>query len=167
MDPIDILSALVACFCTNLESSPGGAPGQCCLVSTAPIIPECCGGVAWVRALQIYPTLQFPAVDQTPSRCRPPMWAMVVELGLDRCAVPVCDDLGNPCCDLEADATNVLLGDFAAMNKTLTCCFPGGNPDAPARDQIVPGPWVVGDPEGGCIRSTMTATIQFTQFCSC
>lgn len=157
-----MLTRLTACFCASLTDSVGGAPADCCLVSAAPVVAECCAGFAWVRVVSIAP------VNQTPSRCIPPTMVMTVELGIDRCAPALCGGLSNPCCASEAEAANVMLGDFAAMQLALGCCMPVKDYSGPAMDQIVLGPWQVGPPEGGgCLRNIMTATITYANQCAC
>jgi hypothetical protein len=161
MFPFDLLSAILACYCQQLNLNPN-PPSECCLVTGAPVVGDCCAGFAWVRVLNIYPTRSFPALDQTPDRCIPPVWAMQVELGIDRCAPAICDTAGNPCCDSELVGVAQQLLDRDAMIRALYCCLPAlDEPGAPRMDEILTGPWVANGAEGGCYSSTMTATIRF------
>jgi hypothetical protein len=136
------------------------------MVASDPVIPNCCEGFAWVRILGM-----TPDYGNRNQKCVPPIWKMVVELGISRCAPPVCGDgMQNPCCENEADAVNVQLGDYAAMVRTLGCCLLprirqedscfGG-------DQILAGPWAVDEPSGGCVSSRMQATITIFGECGC
>lgn len=166
LSPEDILVRLRDCFCEQLALSPGGAPAECCIVATSPVIAQCCAGFAWVRILTAYPSHPFPALTQAAERCLPPVWAMQVELGVSRCAPAPCGPLSNPCCDEELDATLILLGDFTAMVSTLGCCLTPTNGGL-GKDEVVMGPWIVSEPDGGCVESKMTATIRFVNGCSC
>lgn len=161
----EILSTLIACLCEKLALSTGGAPAQCCLISSPAVIASCCAGFAWVRPVGSFPTDVFPAQAYTPTRCLPPTWGLSVELGVARCAPTSCDQQGNPCCEKEATAVTVALSDFDAMKKAVLCCLPAAT--GLLLDEIEIGPWVVGGSEGGCFASTMTATIRYTDNCAC
>jgi hypothetical protein len=164
MDIADILTGLTDCLCEQLAATLPVA--QCCLVASDPIVPSCCNGFAWVRLLDTYPTKNGVTLDQTPDRCLPPVWAMRVELGVERCAPATCDALDNPCCDAERDSVMDLLSDFAAMQRALLCCLPN-LPDGPRKDEVVLGPFRPQAPLGGCVRATMTATIRYLNHCAC
>lgn len=165
MNPADILAALIACFCENLALTTRGAPQNCCIVSGDPVLPDCCAGLAWVRLLSAYPSQSFPQADSKGDRCRPPVWAMVVELGVDRCAVPPCDALSPACCELETNAALDQLSDFEAFRRTLGCCLTQSTDLA--LDEVVMGAWSPGESQGGCQRSTQTATIRWIDICPC
>lgn len=172
MEPFDILTQLAECWCAQLALSIGGAPATCCVVTNSPVIPSCCDGFGWVRMLSITPVYPSNKNGAGPSRCAHPMWSMAVELGVSRCAPPVCGDgMANPCCDNELSASNVQFGDFKAWTLALGCCLVATNPDPYAdsigRDQVTMGVWSVADPEGACVTATGTAAIQFSMFCDC
>lgn len=165
MEALDIMANIQECFCAQLALGPN-PPDQCCLVAGRPAIAECCAGVAWVRMKNIYPTSTFPARSQKAERCIHPVWAISIELGILRCAPETCGPLANPCCDAEFDAVVQLLADRDAMVRTLSCCLQGV-PDAPQLDEIVFGSWDIHDATGGCIGSTMDATVRLLNSCAC
>lgn len=159
-DPAVLLDLLSACVCAQLAESIGGSPATCCVVASPPVIPNCCEGFAWVRAVGISPTEAFPSPGYAPSRCTTPDWILAVEMGVSRCAAKVCDELGNPCCDNEATATAIALSDYAALREAFLCCFTEAA--ELQLDLVEIGPWVPGTPEGTCVQSTMTGNIRFT-----
>lgn len=163
--PADLLAALSACLCENLASTSAGAPGACCVVATAPVVPDCCPGIGWVRVVSAYPSQAFPQPDPRGDRCRPPVWAMVVELGVDRCAPSPCEAMSPACCEMELAAALDQLSDFDALRLTLVCCLPAATDLR--LDEIVLGVWTVGESQGGCLRSTMQATVRWVDSCSC
>lgn len=167
-DPTELLQKLATCWCTALGESVGGAPATCCMVSSDPVIPTCCDGFGWVRMVGL--AAVYPGSGQ-PTRCNHPTWAMHVELGISRCAVCIDDGLQNPCCDNEAAAINLQMGDFAAFTRALGCCLLArpADPyaDSVSSDQVRIGSWVVEDPSGGCVTARGTATISFAMHCTC
>lgn len=150
-----LLAAIQECWCDKLATSLGGAPADCCSISGEPVVADCCSGYAWVRLINAYPTLDFPAQDTEARRCPLGLWAAVIEIGISRCAAQPCDTLGNVCCESEAAASAILLDDFDRMRFVLDCCL--GIPG----DTVVPGQWSVRGPEGGCLTSSMRATFLF------
>lgn len=165
MNPADILAALIACFCENLALTTRGAPANCCIVATDPVVPDCCPGFAWVRILSAYPSQNFPQADARADRCRPPVWAMQVELGVDRCAPSPCDAMSASCCTAETDAALDQLSDFEAFRRTLGCCLTLSTDLG--LDEVVMGVWSTGVSQGGCLRSTQTALIRWIDICPC
>lgn len=166
MTPEELIFKVSQCFCEQLALSIGGAPAACCVVSSDPVIPNCCAGFAWVRITGIRPVA--PQND----RCIPASWALEVELGISRCAPPVCGDgAQNPCCDNEAAAVNVQMGDWAAMVRALGCCLLARPTDPYADyisgDEVIYGSFRVDDPGGGCVTVRMDAAIKFWNNCSC
>lgn len=168
MEPIEILQKLTTCWCEALAASPGGAPMSCCMVASDPVIPNCCAGFAWTRIIAIQPV--YPGGQ--PQRCVPPGWKIVLELGISRCAPPICGDgAQNPCCENEAVAVNVQQGDFFAAVRAFGCCLTARPTDPYADfvspDQVQLGAWAVDDPSGGCVTARMTAAITTNFNCSC
>jgi hypothetical protein len=153
----ELLLAIQECWCDLLAESLGGAPADCCLIVGEPSVPECCGGYAWVRLVNAYPSVEFPSLDTEPRRCPLNLWAAVVEIGITRCAPKACDQLGNVCCESELEATLVMLDDFRLLRSLLGCCVP-----IPS-DGIIPGTWNVQGPEGGCLVTSMLATFRFEE----
>lgn len=157
----EILTNLRDCWCEALSTHPLGAPESCCLVTNV-VVADCCAGFAWVRLIGAYPATKFPAQDGSAQKCRPDIWALQVELGVTRCAPEQCGSTGNPCCDSELEG--VILGsveDFQRMRQVFACCL-----NVPS-DEVVLGRFSTADPSGGCITSTMQATIRTTDHCGC
>lgn len=157
-DPQSILEQLQACWCAQLETSLGGAPAACCISAGIPAIPECCGGYAWIRLIGAYPSVNFPQINNQPSRCFIDTWALQVEIGITRCAPTPCDSLSNVCCTSSQDAAAILIDDFMQMRQLFTCGCLGLR-----SDQIIPGAYKVYGPEGQCLGGTMSATIFTSQ----
>jgi hypothetical protein len=155
LNPSDTLAAVQACWCELLESTVGGAPAQCCVVVGVPALVDCCAGFAWVRLVNAYPTTNFPRPYNEATKCPLLTWALVVEVGITRCAAQPCDPLGNACCDAEAESSAQIMSDFAAAAKLFLCGCIGLAPD-----QIVPGQVRPYGPEGGCVGLTAQATLQ-------
>lgn len=84
---------------------------------------ECCEGLAWVRWVNDYPSSNnFPEQDITYAKCNPMRYAVVLELGVARCAPrPAADEL--PECEEWTDVTNAVLDDGAAVRRAILCCF--------------------------------------------
>lgn len=78
-------------------------------------------GMAWVRLDRLYPSQQFPIIDNSATSCGSPL-AVVLEVGVYRC-LPTVTGQGQP--PNAAAQTNAVLrqtADAAAMHKALTCC---------------------------------------------
>lgn len=158
----DTLVAVRNCLCDALSTS-SVPPAICCITAGRPVIVECCQGIAWVRMVNAYPTTAFPSQDRTPSNCVPPAWALVVEVGVARCVPQPCGELSPACCETELDVAMLLLEDFAAIRRMVTCCLP---PEI-RPDEIVAGAWTVTDPEAGCVSGSMQLTIRVLDACAC
>lgn len=159
-DPAILLEAVAACYCANLALTLGGPPAVCCVAVSEPVVPDCCQGVAWVRPLNIYPVSTFPSPLSTPVRCQLNIFAMTLELGIQRCAPKPCDPLKAACCDAELDATRVAFSDYAAMRNTFLCCMTGSG-GLLMPDDVVFGEWAVDEPLGGCYGSRMAVTVRW------
>lgn len=151
--------ALRDCWCAALDDTVA----TCCITAGIPVIVECCAGYAWVRLIGAYPSQAFPQQLATAERCRIDTWALQVEIGVARCAAEPCDMLGAPCCEQELVAAVELMEDFARARRVFTCCLT----DTLRSDEIIPGAWKVSGPEGGCIVSTMNATLFISDPCGC
>lgn len=169
MDPLSVLQLIAECYCTALATSIGGAPGSCCVVSSDPVIPECCNGFAWVRMTNMQPVY----APNQPNNCggAPATWKMYVELGIARCAPALCGAMENPCCENEAAAVNVQFGDWQAAVAAVTCCLTKKPADPYAYSikpsQVIVGNLVVDDPSGGCVSQRLSASIQFDSCIPC
>lgn len=163
VDPVaqPILDALLLCLETEVAKVPH-PPASVCMrpgdrvdLLVAQGRDECCEGLAWVRLAQIYPSAQFPAADEGYQKCLRG-WAVVVELGVARCA-PVGDERRLPSCDEWTETTNLTTADAAALRraamrlKTL---------EDFRFTMTVPGAWEPMTTEGGCVGGAMLLTVQ-------
>ena len=116
---------------------------------------ECCAGLAWVRNVTIYPSTNFPDQDSEASNCGPLAWAVVLEVGIARCApVPDVDDL--PTSDDWANATGQVMADAAAIRRAVKLFKT--LPDWEDSMWVV-GAWTPLRTEGGCMGGAMQVTI--------
>ena len=128
------------------------------LLST--ISDECCEGSAWVRVASFNPSAHFPDPDAVYERCAPIQWAVVLEMGVARCApTPAANTI--PSEDDWNTVAAAVLDDAAAMRRAV-CCFADLDP---ARMYLA-GQWVPLTVEGGCTGGTMPLTVAFGQ-CDC
>lgn len=163
VDPVaqPILDALLVCLENEVAKVPS-PPHSVCLRPGSQVAllvsqhhDECCEGLAWVRLAQIYPASEFPAADETVMKC-PTGWAVVVEIGVARCA-PVGDENDLPSCDDWTAVTNHTTADAAALRRTL---MRFRAMDEHRFTQVVPGTWEPMNTEGGCVGGAMTLTVQ-------
>lgn len=110
---------------------------------------ECCEGLAWVRPVSVYPSTEFPEQDTTAGaagNCGVIQWAVVVEVGVARCAPrPEADELVE-CSQWTADVHEIM-HDAAAIRRAITCCFA----DLDIDRRFLPGIWTPLTVEGGCM----------------
>lgn len=152
-----VLQRLIECLCAELEKS--GGPGLCyCGLMVGDIMPlelmKCgpggCGGVAWVRPMQAYPSVQFPAPDEDASCVT--MLAMPIEVGVARCYPR--GDPRTPMSPQEMfEAARLYMSDMAAMKRAIRCCMADRNFEGshvlgtwdplPAQGGVSGGTWVV------------------------
>ena len=163
VDPVaqPILDALLACLETQVARVPDPPavvcmrPGDRVELLIAQGQDECCAGLAWVRLAQIYPSSEFPTQDEGFVKCQTG-WAVVVEIGVARCA-PVGDERNLPTCDQWTKVTNNTTADAAALRRTLLCFRAL---DDHRFTMMVPGSWEPLTTEGGCVGGAMTLTVQ-------
>lgn len=115
---------------------------------------ECRCGLAWVRIVRFYPTDTFPAESETWSPCGPAGWAVVLEMGVLRCA-PVGDAATLPTDEEWRNAIHLQMMDAAAMRKAVDCCF-GLQIES---ETLVLGSWEERPPEGACMGGTQQITV--------
>lgn len=138
-----IMVKLAGCVCTTLADRK--LPGTCrCSVVPGPmaVMDQCgacsktggdsCGGQAWVRLVNEYPSSTFPSADQTESNCDSPT-AYQLEVGIARC-LPI--GTGNsisgykaPTTEQLLDATRLQMADKAAMKAAIKCCLASDDED--------------------------------------
>lgn len=162
-DPLvtPLAEALLACYATEI-AKVSDPPAQVCL-RTGDVVnfllsateDECCEGLAWVRAANVHPTIDFPEQQAAPLGVAGQIvsWAVVLELGAVRCA-PTPGHQSIPSCDEWTALTEKVNDDAAAMRRAM-CCFA-----KPRRGRVLPGLWEPLSVEGGCTGSTMTLTVR-------
>jgi hypothetical protein len=124
---------LSACLCLEIEAS--GLPATC---SCGPMIGNLvldycgtcadgkCGGQAWVRLVEAFPTVDFPSQALELRNCASPL-AYQLEVGIVRCR-PVGTVSGvrgytPPTLEQNVEALRLQLADMAAMRRAVECCF--------------------------------------------
>lgn len=117
---------------------------------------ECCGGLAWVRVGDEYPSTQFPSEDGDIGGCGVASWAVELEMGVARCA-PVGDINNTPTYDEHYALARVLEEDSAALRRTI-CCFV--NQWRAKGWRVSVGRLSKFGPEGGCVGTIVTLTAQ-------
>lgn len=158
------LIRLSACLCQELEAA--GGPELCYCGPTAGeiVLDYCgggcadqgCGGQAWVRFVDAYPSSVFPSADQALANCKSP-FAYSLEIGVVRCAPLGKSGPGGfepPTLGENVDAVRLQLADVAAMRRAIQCCFATGDTD------YVMGPYTqVSVNGGGCLGGTFSAVV--------
>lgn len=115
-----------------------------------------CGGQAWVRLVDAFPSAEFPALDALPRNCKSP-YAFTLQVGVARCS-PMGMQTANgwtpPAYEDRLEAIRLQTADIAAMRRAIHCCFGSGD-----RDYLI-GMYdqteVVG---GGCIGGTFNVIV--------
>ena len=128
------LIRLAACLCLEMEASGGPELCYCGPIAGEVVMDYCgggckesgCGGQAWVRFMDAFPSTTFPGPDATLSNCYAPL-AFSLEVGVARC-VPMGEASGAngylpPTMQQNVDALRLQLADMAAMRRAVQCCF--------------------------------------------
>jgi hypothetical protein len=152
------LIQLAECLCSQIATDGLPEPCECLVLPGAQVALDYCEpcrddkcGMAWVRLTTMYPSANFPNLDETlRGSCRAPL-AYGIELGVARCA-PVGKDDGMPPdpADQQA-AVRLQMSDALAMRKALSCCYGASG-------------WMLGvytpfGPEGGCVGGSWQASV--------
>lgn len=154
-----------ACLCLEIEQS--GLPAVC---SCGPLIGSLvldycgtctdgkCGGQAWVRLVDAFPSEEFPAPSQILTNCNSPL-AYQIEVGIVRCK-PVGTSSGvrgyvPPTLEQNVEALRLQLADFAAIRRAIQCCF-AKNDDI---DYIM-GSYSPVSPDGDCLGGAVTLWVR-------
>jgi hypothetical protein len=160
------LIELAACLCLEMQASGGPALCYCGPVAGEVVMDYCgngscgeggCGGQAWVRFENAFPSSTFPGQDQALGNCRAPL-AFSLEIGVARCA-PVGENNGAggftpPTLQQNVDALRLQLADMAAMRRAVQCCFGKGD-----RDYILGAYTQASVNGGGCIGGTFSVQV--------
>jgi hypothetical protein len=159
----DAAVTLLDCFETALNENDN-VPGQICLrVGEVPFsigLAEdlCCSGLAWVRVVRTYPSVNFPNQDYRVDDCIRTARATEFEMGVVRCLPDHGADSGATCAEWTAVFSQVD-ADMGAMRRAL-CCFIDVAPTNPAfTGQLLEGEWRPINGDGGCIGGTLNVTI--------
>jgi hypothetical protein len=116
---------------------------------------ECCEGLGWVRNVTTFPSTNFPDPDAESTACGPLAWAVVLEVGIARCA-PVPDGNEIPTADEWNAVTAAVMADMAAIRRAIRVFK--------TLADYEDSPWLVGawlplTTEGGCVGGAMQVTI--------
>lgn len=131
---------LAGCLCMELEKRQ--LPGTCeCAVVPGPlaVIDSCgeckkagvtCGGQAWVRLSNEYPSSSFPSASQDEGNCNAPM-AYVLEIGVARCLKVgksnAITGFVQPTMEQKLEDTRLQMADKRAMRAAIQCCMDDGD----------------------------------------
>jgi hypothetical protein len=116
---------------------------------------ECCEGLAWVRDVTHFPSIDFPNPDSAPTNCGPTMWAVVLEIGVARCA-PVPDGNSLPSAEDWSAVTEAVHADAAALRRAIKVF----KQLEEWEDNLwLVGPWLPLPTEGGCVGGAYQVTI--------
>lgn len=116
---------------------------------------ECCEGLAWVRCVTVYPSSNFPVQDAEASMCGPTGWAVVVELGVARCA-PMKDANAIPTAAEWSEVTAATMADAAAIRRAVGLF----KTMADFEDALwLVGAWLPMTTEGGCVGGAMQVNV--------
>lgn len=149
---------------SELEFVPkniGLRPGDSVAFYVSRMRDECCEGLAWVRVVSVAPSssAQWPNPDITPQSCYPLRYAVVLEMGIVRCApAPGANDI--PSQDAWDNLTELILNDMAAM-QNAACCF-----GEDFNGLYLTGTWTPLSIEGACAGGSMTLTASASP-CNC
>ncbi|WP_225846892.1 hypothetical protein [Streptomyces sp. HPF1205] len=178
----DLAEVVLGSVCAELDAAAGVVPGQpgcpqrSCVVPGPPAWDGCDGacdglgscGQLTVNVARIYPSTNFPAVDQTVLGLRgftqPTTTAAEIVVILLRCT-PTLDENGcPPPCEALDSSARILYTDMATVANTLTCCLPGTTPRG---RRFVLGPSRVLGPDGGCVGVEQRVTVALAGCYTC
>lgn len=159
--------AMAACLCAEIEASDLPTPCFCGILPGSSVTldwcggNQCtgsCGGQAWVRPGEVYPSSIFPQPDVTPGNCDSPL-AFRLEVGIARC-IPTGSN--NPVAGFtppslaeQLEAARLQLADMAAIRRAIQCCL-GADEDL---DYVLES-YTPLNPQGGCGGGSFTVVIR-------
>lgn len=162
--------ALAACLCEQIELRELPKPCYCGVLAGSTVsLDYCgpgpdgtcngsCGGQAWVRPVDIFPSTVFPNRDAVASNCNSPLAARL-EVGIARCVPQGTNSAINGYVppskeDLE-QAARLQMADMSAIYAAIRCCM-GADENL---DYFVEAytPLV---PQGGCGGGAFTVVIR-------
>lgn len=154
-----VLQRLQECLCEELAKA--GGPALCyCGVMVGDIMPldlmscsESACGVAWVRPMQQFPSLEFPTPAEN-AECTAPL-AMPVEIGVARC-YPRRDPRQPLDPQLMFEALRLYMSDSAAVRRAVKCCLN----DASYMGSYAMGTWEPIEAQNGISGGTWVVTLR-------
>lgn len=130
-----IMVKLAACLCAEITASGLPEPCFCGLMpGSTPALDWCgdgqcngtCGGQAWVRPVDGYPSTIFPQPDTTEQNCGTAL-AFRIEVGIGRCLpMPKNNPVGGytpPTLEQQLAATRLQMADMQAIRRAIQCCM--------------------------------------------
>lgn len=169
-DPIafPVAERLRDCLCELLEES---WPTKCCCIFYGTEVPwdDCSAdggreGMAWVRIADVYPTERFPQAVTTANPCGGlDGWAVVLELGVLRCAPTPSSSGRLPGCEANTAAAEKAAHDAHVMRRAVMCCDDWREPG----QRFVMGRWQPVGGDGGCQGGVLQVTVHVTEMCVC
>lgn len=164
-DPLvmPLVRELLDCYAQELDkldsppASVGMRPGTVVDFLMSMTDDECCSGLAWMRPAAFYPSSAgFPSQDTSAQKQGTRAWAVVLEMGIVRCAPTPDADAIPSNADWE-EVTQAVMDAGAAMRRAI-CCWIGV--DKTTRSQrILPGQWQPVAVQGGCVGGILPVTI--------
>ena len=130
-----IMVQMSACLCTEIDDSGLPTPCSCGLMVGELVLDYCssckdgkCGGQAWVRLIDAYPSVNFPLPALDNNNCTYPL-AFNLEVGIVRCK-PLGTANGvrgynPPSIEQQVKAIRLQTADIAAMRRAINCCLAG------------------------------------------
>lgn len=130
--------------------------GDSAQANISPSEDECCSGLAWVRPVSIAPTNAFPTPESAYTNCPPGELAVVVEIGMIRCApimAPGSDDAFLvPTAAQHAQTAFRVMNDAAALRRAACCMIGRGY-------LVMIGSWSPLPLEANCVGGSMQITV--------
>lgn len=154
---------LASCLCTEIQNSELPEPCYCGPIVGDIVYDFCsdcstgkCGGQAWVRLVDAFPSSDFPSPMSSPMNCNAPI-AYTLEVGIVRCK-PVGTNSAvagykPPTMQQNVDALALQLADLAAMRRAMQCCLDEGDLTYYISN------YVPSSPDGDCLGGAFTVTI--------
>lgn len=154
---------LVACLCTEITASGLPEPCSCAPMIGSLVLDYCgtcndgtCGGQAWVRLVQAFPSIDFPGPSLELRNCVSPL-AFELEVGIVRCK-PVGTSSGvrgyvPPTLEQNVAALRLQTADIAAMRRAVLCCFGENDTD------YILGTYTPVTPDGDCLGGAFTVYV--------
>lgn len=136
-----LMERLAGCLCGELEISETPGVCYCGVITGVPVLDFCggggcetegCGGSAWVRLVDVFPSDDFPSPSSRTASCFSPL-AFTIQVGIARCA-PMGRAGGingyvPPTTEEHERALMLQTQDIATMYRAIRCCFGNGDVD--------------------------------------